>query len=741
MGLWGYLFVILGTCFIVGMAVYSRRYIRDVVDFLAAGRLAGRYVLCVAGLESALGLMALISYVEVRYQTGLAFGFWNLLLIPLGTVLALTGFCLYRYRQTKSLSLGEFLERRYNRGFRIFAMTLRTTAEMLTNTIGPAIAARVFIYLFDWPTKINIFGFTIDTFMLVMAITLSLALIIIFSGGMIALIITDCLQGIMCYPIFVIFTAYILYYFSWDNEIIPVMMNRVADESFLNPFDIEKIKDFNIFAMVVIISRNIVNRAIWYGGGTTSSAKNAHEQKMSGILANWREGFSTIMTLLMAIAMITLLNHPNHIQKGTETRYSLINKISEDIIVDTAQQQEINIAAQNVVPQTNLEYKFSKTNNPDTPYLNAVHETLSPNKSSAEGNHKFQEFRSLYYQMMLPVTMRHLLPPVLLAIFALLLVMLMISTDDSKMFSSSLTIAQDIILPLYGKPMDVKKQLMLIRMLTLLVAVVFFFGSLWLSQLDYVQLYITIMTSIWAGGAGSVMLFGLYSRFGNTWGAYASLFFGTGTTLGGIFLQRNWANIVYPFLQEKGWVESTGRILDTITSPFQPYISWQMDPVKCPINSYEFLFMAMIAGATSYVIFSLIGGRGKKFDLDHLLHRDEEVEKEDKTKVSFISRLVGISPEYTKGDKVISWAVFMYCVVWMCGCCFFGVIIWNLFSRWNEQAWSSYYFWSILAVPAMLGVITTVWFTLGGIRDMGRLFKDLSQRKIDAHDTGFVDKK
>ena len=34
------------------MALYSRRYIRDVVDYLAAGRVCGRYVIAVAGMEA-----------------------------------------------------------------------------------------------------------------------------------------------------------------------------------------------------------------------------------------------------------------------------------------------------------------------------------------------------------------------------------------------------------------------------------------------------------------------------------------------------------------------------------------------------------------------------------------------------------------------------------------------------------------------------------------------------------------
>ena len=44
MAWYDWLIVIIPFLFVIGMAFYSRRYIRDVVDYLAAGRVCGRYV-------------------------------------------------------------------------------------------------------------------------------------------------------------------------------------------------------------------------------------------------------------------------------------------------------------------------------------------------------------------------------------------------------------------------------------------------------------------------------------------------------------------------------------------------------------------------------------------------------------------------------------------------------------------------------------------------------------------------
>ena len=121
---------------ILGLAVYSRKYVRGVADYLAAGRVAGRYVISVGDLSSMLGVITIIAMVEQQYQCGFALNFWNNIIIPISLVTSLTGYCLYRFRETKAMSMGQFLELRYNRPFRIFAASLRTIAEMLT-AVGP----------------------------------------------------------------------------------------------------------------------------------------------------------------------------------------------------------------------------------------------------------------------------------------------------------------------------------------------------------------------------------------------------------------------------------------------------------------------------------------------------------------------------------------------------------------------------------------------------------------------------
>mgnify|MGYP000792263207 FL=1 len=99
---WLITFVPLGL--IVATALYSRRFVRGIVDYLAAGRLAGRYVICAGDVAAGLSVIMLVASSEANYHAGIAVSFWGNISVPLGVLLSLTGFCVYRFRATRALS-------------------------------------------------------------------------------------------------------------------------------------------------------------------------------------------------------------------------------------------------------------------------------------------------------------------------------------------------------------------------------------------------------------------------------------------------------------------------------------------------------------------------------------------------------------------------------------------------------------------------------------------------------------
>lgn len=346
--------------------------------------------------------------------------------------------------------------------------------------------------------------------------------------------------------------------------------------------------------------------------------------------------------------------------------------------------------------------------------------------------------------MMVTASMRAMLPPILTGLFCLLMVLVMVSADNSRIYSATVTLTQDVVMPLRKTPFTQKQHIWAFRIVAMGIGVFFFCGSFFMAQLDYINLFVTLMTTMWMGGCGPVMIFGLYGRFGNTAGAFTSLISGMVLSFSGIFVMRNWADLVYPWLVRMGWVEGAGSFLETVSRPLNPYIVWKMDPVKCPVNSYELYLFTMLLSLVLYCVVSKLTMK-EPFNLDRMLHRgiyNIDGDKKGTFAWSFrtvISKLMGITPEYTTGDKVIAWSFLVYSFIYNFLFAFLGVVIWNLFSPWPVEWWGWYFFIVTLIVPGIMAMISTVWFGIGGVIDMVQLFRDLKKRVNNPLDSGWVE--
>ena len=726
------------------LGFYSRKYIRGVVDFLSAGRLCGRYLLTIGDIANGISIVGVLSYVERKYAVGFAVDFWNRLLLPITITLALSGYCIYRFRETKAQSVGQFLEMRYgSKPFRFYFSFIRVLAEMLAHSIMPAVAARFFIYFLGLPETFTFFGITFSTFVVLMFGCMSLAITLICCGGTLTNVLTDTLQGLLCVPIMVILGGFLLLKFDWSTQILPVLSDRVAGESFINSFDISKVRDFNLFAIVVSLTTTFLHRATWLGGGASGAAKTPHEQKMASLLGQWRGFLGSLLHVLIALSIMVLLNHNDFAFTAKNVRTEIASRVTRDIIPDKAVQQQM-IAAFEAIPEhkhvPDAGQPFSKKNNLETPYIQTAQKILN----DIPGCHgKVQEFRSLYQQQMVSVTMRHLLGTGMLGLFALLMIMAMVSTDDSYIFSSAQTICQDLILPFFRKVPSPKLHIWLLRLSSIFVGLFFIFCCLAFAQMDYIELFRMTVLPVYLGGCGPVLIFGLYSRFGTRQGAWTSMLSGLVLALTYIILQRNWADTVYPMLLEHNMVERVGNVLTAISKPFNPYIVWTMDAYKFPINAYEWYFMNVITSLLLYIIVSKCTCK-EPFNLDRMLHRGiYNIDGTEKTAANWsvkriFTTLAGITPMHTRGDKIISWGLFLYSYVYTFGGTFLMVAVWNAIDPWPRAWWGIYFLVVFLIVPICMALITSIWFWIGGLMDMRNLFRDLQNRTTDDLDNGMV---
>ena len=133
--------------------------------------------------------------------------------------------------------------------------------------------------------------------------------------------------------------------------------------------------------------------------------------------------------------------------------------------------------------------------------------------------------------------------------------------------------------------------------------------------------------------------------------------------------------------------------------------------------------------------------------MDRMLHRGAYEEpgehkelKRDWRPRSVFRNIIGITPEYTRGDKAIAYGLFFHTFVVSFSLIFLGTLLWNLASPWGNRGWSNYFLINNLLIPCAIAACTSVWFTIGGVRDLLDLFRTLKRRKrLNVLDDGRVE--
>jgi SSS family solute:Na+ symporter len=150
-------------------------------------------------------------------------------------------------------------------------------------------------------------------------------------------------------------------------------------------------------------------------------------------------------------------------------------------------------------------------------------------------------------------------------------------------------------------------------------------------------------------------------------------------------------------------------------------------------------FIASLVSLAMYVIVSLATCR-EPFDMDRLLHRGRYADDAAAVPAapvvrSRLHRLVGITAECTRGDRVIYYLKVIWTAFWVVT--FVIGTIWSGLFGISDQHWSQWWLFTVV-IGAVVGAITIVWFLWGGFRDLGELLGVLGSAKRDASDDGSV---
>lgn len=629
--------IVLGILILmIAMVLVSKNLVKSVTDFLATGRTGGRYIISMFQGTAALGAITVVGALEQNYSAGFNARWWEMLTAVILVGMSVSGWVVYRFRQTRALTMAQFFEMRYSKNFRIFSGFLAFTSGIINMVIFPSVSARFFIYFCGIP-EIGYIGPFSGTFVLVTAAMVIIPLIFILTGGHIAVMFTDFIQGVFVNIVFVVITILLLFQVDW-SAIAETMNSAPKDASLINPFHSGNVQDFNIWYFFIGMFGLIYTKLSWQGNSSFNvAAKSAHEAKMADVLTNWRliPQWGLFLVFIPVVAY-TVMNNPG------------FKSIADSV--------------------------------------NAV----------LAGSGGTDAMRS---QLRVPMVLNVLLPIGLKGAFVAIMLAAAITCHNTYMHSWGSIFVQDCLLPLKKRILGPQEHLRYLKLSITGVAVTIFILSILFQQTEKIFLFTAISGAIFVGGSGAAIIGGLYWKRGTTAAAWSAMITGAVTATSGI-------------------------VLNSVIKDF-------------PINGQWFWFIAMASASVVYFVVSIIGNK-QSFDMDKLLNRGKYALKDEvKTDEQPIKgwKVLGTTKEFTKGDKRIYIATYVWTFAWFI--VFVIGTVMNLTMEVSDSAWMT--FWKyFIYIYAATSVIVVIWFLIGGARDLKEMIHSLKSMVRNHQDDGRV---
>ncbi len=642
---WAVIFSVI--VFFTILATATRKYTQSTSDFLAANRLAGRYLLTLAEGVAGLGAVSIVARFQMVYKAGFAPNWWEQLQAPIALILMLTGWVTYRFRETRSLTLAQFFEMRYSREFRIYAATICWISGIINFGIFPAVGANFFIHYCGLPATYDLFGLVLPTYHSLLIGLVGLSMYYTFAGGQIAVLVTDFFQSFFVNLVLVTILVLLLIKFPLA-QVFEGLQIAEEGKSLLDPFGAEDVQGFDPTYFMIGLFSMVLNRMAWQGSQAYHvSAKSPHEAKMAGVLGSYR-GWALLwgLTLLPLVAYM-IMHHPDYAHWADQVNAQL---------------------------------------------------ALIPDEQVRD-------------QMVTPLTMTLYMPIGLMGAFAAVMFAAFITTHDTYLHSWGSILIQDVYLPWRGKEIDPKTHLRLLRWSIFGVAIFIVLFSSFYRQTQDILLFFALTGAFWLGGAGIVIVGGLYTSWGTTRGAFAAL--STGTVLA-----------------------TTGMVLEHYCEDWFGFDFW--------LTGQEVYFWSMLAAGTMYVIFSKLGER-TVFNVDKLLHRGEYVVESDHQATGGVAvanqkwnwrTALGITDDFTRGDRIIYGITIVKAILFFALWVVMTTAVYTVGI--SEQGWATYHYYVNAIFFILTSFIVMIWLSVGGVRDLLRLRRDLKIAQRDFEDDGTV---
>ena len=466
----GFVLLLCGASF--GLARVSR----SVEDFMAAGRCAGRFLLSMANDMGGFAAIFVVATFEMFYQSGYPAAWWSVLFMPGWAIIMVSGWVQYRFRETRALTMPHFFEMRYGRNVRVAAAALAFLAGILNYGIFPGVTANLLIAFMDLPREFLLLGVEVPTVLPVMLVVLGIAMFVLLSGGLVSVMVTDFLQGMLVLVGTLLIAGYVIWFVG------PTLMFEGATvapegQSRIDPFGQSEIRSFSLaFFLIQATYRYYQFMAFPTRAGYDAAATTPDEAKFSRMLGDW----------LFNVRQYVLLVLP----------------IGAWVIMHNAGFGEI--------------------------------------QATVQGELALIEDDAVRGQMTVPTVLAAILPAGLIGLFVAMMVGAAVSTDNTFVHSWGSIFVHDVVEPLRKRPLSERAKLTLLRAATFGVAAFAVVWSLTFPIQDFIFMYFQITAGIYIAGGGILVIGGLYWSRGTTAGAWAAMAVGCGLSVAGIALQQLW---------------------------------------------------------------------------------------------------------------------------------------------------------------------------------------------------------
>ena len=675
---------------VMGGMIYSVSFtkglMKSVSDFLAAGRTAGRYVLSISSGIAGLGAISIVMFLEMGYVSGFSMAWWGFSQGIIILAITMSGWVIYRFRSTRCLTLAQFFEKRYSRRFRIFTGIVAFSAGIINFGIFPAVGAQFFISYCGLPDSF----LGLQMYPLVMIILLSISLYFVYTGGQIAVIIADFFQGLFVTIILLVMVLFLFFTVGWDQitEALEQTPIQLAQE------EIVKIRSDPVFLELTEADQNTKIEEI--------NEKFENSSRINPFKTSHVEDFNFWYFFIGIIGIM----YGTMGWQGSQA-YNSSAKSAHEAKMGAV------LAGFRGLPQ-GLFFLLV----PVIIYVFMNHADYAPVAESVKATLSEFNTDALKTQLRAPLVLSEILPIGLLGAFAALMLAAFISTHDTYLHSWGSILIQDVIMPFRDKPFDKETHLKVLRYSIFGVAIFIFLFSLLFQQNQKIALFFAITGAIFASGSGAVIIGGLYWKKGTTAAAWTAMSTGAIIAVGGLIVQK----------VDPGWLADT-----SLTVGLKNTITFLAN-----INGQVYWAIGMGTSTLSYIAVSLLG-KQTNFNMDKLLNRGNYVIEGEMEIVNEAPergwKMLGMGKEFTMGDKFIYIVNYIWTFSWTI--LFIVGTVYNLYYDVSDTSWMT--FWKYyLFINIGMAMISIIWFTWGGFKDLNVMMTKLRSDERDHKDDGWV---